>query len=236
MAGVEAPMVWRTDRFHPHKKEDIAGMDKHFPHGGATLSSKMQMLSQVMAERKEVVQLITKTIDNMVVQVGNFCGLCVMSNGGFSRRPCTNRTEIRDALKNVADEKRQWAIFLFIYNYFGRVVYERSIGTTHQAACEAAVMQRMNISFQGLGNFSARNQSCIGKVYTLLLNKRQQRMREQVFRFNIRLGVESNEIKKLTKSRRGKSVFYIRRLVFNHGNPSKRTYTEEEEVRLQMGV
>ena len=54
-------------------------------------------------------------------------------------------------------------------------------------------------------------------------------MREQVFQFNVRMGVESEELGKATKARRGKSIFYVRHLQFAH-NPRKRIQTHEEEV------
>jgi hypothetical protein len=189
------------------------------------------MIQLITGERTAVTNIINRCIDNMMVQVGNMCGLRVHMNENTTRF-CVNRSEVVQTLKDVSSKEHKAAIYLFIFNYFGRVVYEQTVGTAHQAACEAAAVHSLQVSFQGSEDMKRRNQTCIGKLYSRLLNKRQQRVHDSVFSFDCRVGVEKGVSPGKKKGRRPKTVFYIHKLVFDHGGGRKKISAGVEEVRM----
>ena len=229
LVQVVGATVWRTDRFDAARAPKHTDMDKHFSSGSVTQAQRMEMLSLITKERQAAANIINRCIDNMIVQVANICGLKVPMNYGASRF-CINRHEVVQALKTVESVVHKAAILMFIFNYFGKVVYDQAIGTTHQAACEAAVMSSMNISFEGLEGLRGRSQTCIGKMYSTILNRRQQKMHIRVFQFCYRVGVEKGVVGAGKKERRGKTIYYIHKLVFDHTNIGKKICTGVEEV------
>jgi hypothetical protein len=219
-----------------HRTPTLACMDKHFETGNVTMVQKQQMLNLIKGEREATVNVINKCIDNMMVQVSIICGLRVPMNMGTDRN-CASRSEVINALKVVPTKEHKAAIYMFMFNYFGKVVYEQTIGTTHQAACEAAVMVSLQVSFQGLEGMKSRNQTCIGKMYSTLLNRRQHKVHEKLYHTRCRVGVEKGGVSNSDKkTRRGKTTYYIHELKFDHNSTRRRIVASMEEVSIYTAV
>ena len=189
-------LAWRTDQYHTGTgpKDNLQNVVRHFKNGSASDKQKDEMLKSILAEKHNVENHLSWILTRAIVVLAEACGLKYDGEECVKPRCCNTFDEVRKAMAVLPDTFHKYAIFHFIFSYFGTGLVPDLFRTNHQNACEAAIMKIYRITFvdynESEGN--KRHKTCIAKSYSKILNRLRSSFHRSVFPKWVVVGVEKN--------------------------------------------
>jgi hypothetical protein len=227
----EVKLQWRCDRFKVkvHSTEDDA--IRNLAEG--TIPSKEvvdKTLHQILKDKRTCDSVIKEIIKNMLVTMANASGIRVTIASQGTTRMCATTYDVIQGMRTLPIHDRL-AMLQFLTNYAGGLLYQDTLGVTHQEATEDAVCEILHVSLgRNRKTIGIGKKTCIGQLYGLVYNRQKHRFQNSVLRgTNTHVSVEHGLVPKPKNWKRNKHVYFIHEKTKNTLN-GKMEVTQSKEV------
>jgi hypothetical protein len=179
--------------------------------GSSTSVDDLQKtLVQIKEDKVMCEATITKIIKNLFVSLANACGLRVSVATQGTSRLCASTRDLVKAMRELPENDRL-DLLQFITNYAGGLLYENTLGVSHQEATEDAVCEILHVRLGRTRHTVGQGKkTCIGNLYGLLYNRQKQRLHTCVLRNDSAfVSIERGLVFKSANWRRNKHIYFI---------------------------
>lgn len=182
-------------------------------------------LATINREKDQVSRIIGNAIDGAWIKYANAMGFVYHERDAPESRQIVSMNDLRQALRLLNDNECLAALY-FLTGYIRDVIHPQVLwGATHQVAVEDFVMTQLNASFSvPRVAMKPGNKTCVSQLYSLIYNRKKQKLLQQVQPSTKSLAMDSRGFKASPHWKRPKTHYFVHTKVPNStGMPSMTT-------------